>query len=223
MAKKAQQQDEGAPAWMLTYGDMVTQLLAFFIMLFAASEIQQTRWSAMVGSLQATLGVLPRHPSLTDPLQLPVPAARRAPPGGKLGTEGPEITLTTIEHGRKVTIASKVLFEEGKAELLSESHRYLLDVATLFRGTLNRLEVRGHAGRDEKIRPTGHYRDAMELSLARAKAVRDFLVREGALDEKRVFVVGCSYYSPAASDRFETERWGNWRVEIVETTEMTQP
>ena len=223
MAKKKQeQQDEGAPAWMLTYGDMVTQLLAFFIMLFAASTIQQTRWSAMIGSLKASLGVLPRQLSAVSPLRLPVPKARRAPREGNIGIEGPNITVTQVEQGRKITVASKVLFEEGRAELLAESRQPLLEAADMFRGTLNRLEVRGHAARNENL-AGGRYADTMALSLARGRAVRDFLVEQGRLPETRIFVVGCSYYRPVASDLFDEERWGNWRGEIVETTELTQP
>jgi chemotaxis protein MotB len=220
--KKSQQQDEGSPAWMLTYGDLVTQMLAFFIMLFAASTIQQTRWSAMVGSLKATLGVMPHQLSATQPLRLPVPRAQRAARRGITGLAGDQVMVSKIEHGRKITIASKILFEEGKADLLPEARVPLLTVAGHLRGFLNRIEVRGHAGAGE-IRPGGLYADAMDLSFARAKAVRGFLVSSGSLGEKRIRVVGCGSWEPAASDLYEAERWGNWRVEIIETAEMTLP
>ena len=42
---------EGAPLWMVTYGDMVTLLLAFFVMLLAMSEVKKD--SRFVDFMQA--------------------------------------------------------------------------------------------------------------------------------------------------------------------------
>ena len=43
MPKKKEEQEEGAPAWMVTYGDMVTLLLCFFVLLFSMSEIKKDK------------------------------------------------------------------------------------------------------------------------------------------------------------------------------------
>ena len=41
--KQEEEQPKGSPIWMTTYGDMVTLLLTFFVMLFAFSEIMGSR------------------------------------------------------------------------------------------------------------------------------------------------------------------------------------
>lgn len=52
--KKEEPQEEGAPAWMNTYGDMVTLLLTFFVLLFSFSTIDAQKWEEIVSSLSGT-------------------------------------------------------------------------------------------------------------------------------------------------------------------------
>lgn len=47
-------EEEGAPAWMNTYGDMVTLLLTFFVLLFSFSTIDAQKWEQIVSSLSGT-------------------------------------------------------------------------------------------------------------------------------------------------------------------------
>jgi len=55
--KKKEQDEEGAPAWMVTYGDMMTLLLCFFVIIVALSEIKEDeRYRAVVESLQEAFG-----------------------------------------------------------------------------------------------------------------------------------------------------------------------
>lgn len=48
----------GAPAWMMTYGDLVTQMLTFFILLFTFSSLDTIKFRDAVISLQGAFGVL---------------------------------------------------------------------------------------------------------------------------------------------------------------------
>ncbi|HBT17136.1 MAG TPA: flagellar motor protein MotB, partial [Firmicutes bacterium] len=50
--KKQKEQPPGSPAWMTTYSDLVTQLLAFFVLLFAYSSINETKYQEIVYSLR---------------------------------------------------------------------------------------------------------------------------------------------------------------------------
>ena len=52
--KQGEPQEEGAPAWMNTYGDMVTLLLTFFVLLFSFSTIDAQKWEEIVSSLSGT-------------------------------------------------------------------------------------------------------------------------------------------------------------------------
>lgn len=61
MARKKKPQDIplGSPAWMATFSDMITQILAFFILLFSFSSINERKFSAVIASLQGSFGVMP--------------------------------------------------------------------------------------------------------------------------------------------------------------------
>ena len=56
--KTAEEAKKGAPEWMTTYGDMVTLLLCFFVLLFAFSEIDVQKLDAFIQSFQGAVGVL---------------------------------------------------------------------------------------------------------------------------------------------------------------------
>jgi chemotaxis protein MotB len=57
MAKKKEKSEAGAPAWMITYGDMMSLLLCFFIMLVAMSEIKaEEKFEQVMQSLREAFG-----------------------------------------------------------------------------------------------------------------------------------------------------------------------
>ncbi|MFH1514316.1 MAG: flagellar motor protein MotB [bacterium] len=58
MARKKEEHRAGAPAWMMTYGDLVTQMLTFFILLFTFSTLDTVKFRDAVISLQGAFGVL---------------------------------------------------------------------------------------------------------------------------------------------------------------------
>ena len=47
----------GSPAWMTTYGDMVTLLLTFFVMLFTTARIDGREFKLILSAFQGALGI----------------------------------------------------------------------------------------------------------------------------------------------------------------------
>ena len=73
--------DEGGGAnWMDTYGDLVTLLLTFFVLLFSFSNIDAAKWEALVGSFtgMSVIGVDPISPEIAFEAPIPVIAPRSA-------------------------------------------------------------------------------------------------------------------------------------------------
>ena len=76
--------EEGAPAWMTTYSDMITLLLAFFVLLFSFSTIDALKWKEIVSSLSGTPfvaiqaldpgGTLPESVEIEEKQPTPTPA-----------------------------------------------------------------------------------------------------------------------------------------------------
>ena len=57
-AKKEKKQDEGAPGWMVTFADLMTLLLTFFVLLLSMSTLDNQKVKLALGSLRGALGVL---------------------------------------------------------------------------------------------------------------------------------------------------------------------
>jgi chemotaxis protein MotB len=66
MDKKPEECKSGAPEWMVTYGDLVTLLMCFFVLLFAFSEIDAQKFEAVMQSFQGSAGVLESGKSLSE-------------------------------------------------------------------------------------------------------------------------------------------------------------
>ena len=218
MAKK-KPEEVSAPLWCLTYGDMITQCMAFFVMLFALSEVRSDRARQVLHEISRAFN---RQPAVGGAVGLKTATsfARHRKAALEEAITGPEILVWSSPTGQRVVIGGSVLFKRGSAELLPGAHRVLGEAAGNLEGYHNRVEIRGHASQGEL--PGGSkYADEWELSFYRAKAVAGFLVREGRIKEKRLRVTGCSYYNPAAPSMFEDEDSRNRRVEIVEMGEFT--
>ena len=71
--KKCPECPKGLPAWLATFGDLMSLLLCFFVLLLSFSTMKQDDFEKAVGSLQGALGVLPGEPVLTSPIKLEWP------------------------------------------------------------------------------------------------------------------------------------------------------
>lgn len=66
MSKKFEEPAKGGlPGWMGTYGDLVTLLLCFFILMFSMSSVDATKYKAVVESFGERFGVMPGGDALT--------------------------------------------------------------------------------------------------------------------------------------------------------------
>lgn len=61
LRKQEKNTHNSAPNWMVTYGDMVTLLLTFFIMLLSFASLDSAKFEAVTDSLKGAFGVLERE------------------------------------------------------------------------------------------------------------------------------------------------------------------
>lgn len=203
--KKKQEAEAGAPAWLLTWGDMCTLLLCFFVFLIISAKIDASKLVEASGYMADKVGLLPDSTNKMDTKD----SSRK-----KKGEPGSDNKNMIIEKGAALSIGGRQLFETGGAVLNAgnpEVYESLLDTARKIRGLRNIVELRGHVGPDEEI--GGSFRDAMDLSLERARAVRDFLVNTGKIPVDRLRLTGCGSYELAESGPIKGEDV-NRRVEI---------
>jgi chemotaxis protein MotB len=235
MARK-KVEDEGVKGdWIVTYSDMVTLLLCFFVALFDASDADATSVAAMISALNnigmgASTGgntySAGRSADLGNTI-MSLPSMER---GRSLGTSlrkavslfNPEIKsnkvrVTHEERGLVISLASDAFFNPASARINIEATRDIL----LRLGTLlvsdelrdRKFRIEGHTDA-EVTDPQGPWEDNWELSSERSIAVLRYLSALG-VPENRFQVAGFADTMPIASNDTAEGRAYNRRVDIV--------
>lgn len=240
MAKKCKCPPTGAPEWVLTYGDMMSLLLVFFIMIVAMSEIKkEDQFKAVVEEVQKAFGMqggggkLPTHDdpelSFIEKIESLLTRKRIEPNQSNAtdpGMEGPEASVTTVREGLEFTTGGRSMFDPGSADLNEYGRHQLLRVVQRehIRGTNNIIELRGHAEPMElTVNPSG-YPDLWTLSFARARSVMRYLTGDAVgLRAQRFRLVAAADHAPLVKRAYTASQQApNRRVEMVVTESLVQ-
>ena len=236
---RAKKQKKGAPAWMVTYSDLMTLLLVFFVLLYSFSSLDVLKFKAFVVSFQGA-GILNNGPSPMenvddnkDQTKVINEQMGEVSDNAKLmevftvieaflENNGLEATISVKyeERGVALTIKEKVLFDSGKADLKPAAKDMLAQLGDLFAKIPNQISVEGHT--DDRPINTVEFPSNWELSAARSARVVRFFTREHHLDPKRMVAVGYGEYRPVASNETAEGRATNRRVVIVINTQNLQ-
>ncbi|MFH0939144.1 MAG: OmpA family protein [Planctomycetota bacterium] len=117
-----------------------------------------------------------------------------------------------------ITVAGTALFDSGQAELKKSAHEMLMKVAQAIKKDFpkNFIRVEGHTDSTPVVHAKAKFKDNMELSIARSRAVYDFLVKEGGIASSKMYTAGYGEHQPLAHpEKTAADRSKNRRVEIV--------
>lgn len=238
MAKKEKKAPEKpSTAWQGTYGDMITLMLCFFVMLYDPTEVDATAMSQIQSSLS-----IETH-SIDDPTtggqslasgrladlgntinQLPALDRGRALSTAKkkaVSIFAPEvnsnkITISSDERGLVITLASDAFFEPGSADLnIEETRDVLLKLSRFFQDpelSGRRFRIEGHT--DSTPVSNERFPSNWELSASRAANTLHYLSDFG-VDEKAFSIAGYADTRPYASNDTKEGQAYNRRVDII--------
>lgn len=217
--------------WLLTYADMITLLVAFFIMLYSMSVLNNKKFEAMAvsvrsgfggelrgagqGILEGGLGVRAEAPG-ASPLVTPgrhrlIEELRTLIIDKRLSDK---VRLRSEPRGLVITLVTdKVLFQKAQAEIRPETLPLLHDVLKILSKVPNHIRVEGHTCNLPVGR--GRYASNWELSTARAVAVIRYAIEKGLIPENRLSAAGYADSRPVAANDSEAHRQLNRRVDIV--------
>lgn len=178
MHEEVEEEEEVAPFWMISFSDMMTLLLTFFIMLYTISTLNATKAREVSQAMQHQFGYSPNMYS-------PLPGSRfdNSPDqSGNQETEGlPNPRQALRAHSAyELAAIGFVLFEPGSDELTLSNREAIARVLPSLIGTRQKIELRGHSTPKES---KSYYRELMDLSYARAYKVRSFLIDSGVKPE----------------------------------------
>lgn len=230
LKKKQEKAEEGAPAWMVTYGDMVTLLLTFFVLLLAMSEIKKDQ--KVLEFMQAVKQVfgysgglkhvptqevhVPRNVMDAILLITPIfPKQHGHSPDETRKQKQPEAQI--IRPGKDYQPGAKFQFEPLAAVLTEAEVAAVRAEAEKMRGYTSVFEIWGLCSQ-VPVEGT-QYPDHMALGYARARFVYDVLVESG-INPQRLRIVGAGVNRPARSKAYdEVDYRKNDVVELLQTDE----
>lgn len=223
---------EGAAEWVVTYGDMMSLLLTFFIMLFSMSTLEVVKFQATAEALQSQFGYsmsADRVPGThkgnarNEAVRAIGRAKRRDLLAGGNPVQAPigdfSAVLKMQPKGAPVT-GGKIMFQLGSDQIDQQAQEDLKILATKIAGSPYRIEIRGHTAPVEK----GIYsRNNWDLSYTRAFNVMEFFVKECGIREKNLRVSSVAQFEPP-EDSLKIENVDNMAqrafVEIFRTEEL---
>jgi chemotaxis protein MotB len=220
MAKKVKKQAPGAPMWMVTFSDMVTLLLTFFVLLLSMANMDQIKFNAAADSLAGAFGVL----GSSDKTEVSAPKVVSFSPVNddftaqvyrRLKTKLRELKLNkkvklVKDRGAVILrVDESILFTSGQKELNPDAFPVLRKVAELVRPLPLKLKVEGHT--DDRGGELANW----DLSVGRAVSVLRFLAANQLVPLNRMAATGYGSQKPLFPNNSDRERALNRRVEFV--------
>lgn len=215
-------QEEGAPAWVVTYGDCMSLLLTFFVMLSSIAYFDEAAYFAAAGSLKKALGAMPGRAQV---LEHEPPAAAQPQPSDAQAALLEQIVKGILQEiqfggiavertpkGIRVRVPTALLFEPGSAEVKEAAVPLLKELADVVAYKGFDVRVEGHTDSTPVV--GGRYSSNWELSAARAASVVEVMVRRQGVDASRFEAVGRGAEHPVASNDTAAGRELNRRVDI---------
>lgn len=228
-------------SWLLPYADMLTLLLALFIVLYSMSTVDQDKFQELKQTLNAVFsggaGVLVSDSGFTEWEDNPLTdntindylfeEKRLRECQYKMNEYFEEMGLSQMvstsltKEGLLVTIQDIALFDSGKADVRAEAHDLLKYLGLILVEVDNQVQIRGHT--DNLPINTPEFPSNWELSVKRALNVMKKFTEIPNLEESRFSIVGYGEHRPVATNDNPEGRAQNRRVELLVERFYTNP
>lgn len=224
----------GIPEWVVTFGDMMSLLLTFFIMLVSLSEIKdEEKYQALVESIKRQLGhsktventtpgnVRPRNSAIQKISSQGRSKRLDVMRGGQPveAAVGEQKRVTIVRQATRTVVGTTLTFVEGVPDIPPDQFPQLEKQAQQFLGKPQIIEVRGHTTR-RPMKSTERLRDHDDLAFERCRQVRDYLINVAGIDPARIRITVAGEHDPVYTGTDPRELLRNPRVEVYELDEV---
>lgn len=181
LAKAEDQEDP----WLISYADLVTNLLAFMVLLVSMAGISFESIEALPNAFSSDQKAPPLKTLSADIMKL----AEEEGLAGRVATD-------VDQEGLAIQLEDRILFASGVSSLSTEGGPLVDKIARLFTKMEDRYRVRVEGHTDDVPISTAKFRDNWDLSAARALEVRSRLASAG-VQEERLSIVAYADTRPA--------------------------
>lgn len=235
MDKKCPECKAGAPEYMLTYGDLVTLLMCFFVLLFAMSSTDAQKFEALMVSFQGSAGILSggtsmsqatmqfdgmpeKNTSVSSSVQLDSMEKLKEEIKNQLNKNnlGSSVDLNIEARGLVIRFPDNVLFDSGSAVIKSDALPSLKAIgAILIEKSYSQSFIRVEGHTDNVPIKTSQFPSNWELSTARSTNVIKYMINNTQISPERLSASGYGEYKPIANNKDAAGKSKNRRVDIV--------
>ena len=217
--RKEEEEAKGAPAWMVTYGGLMSLRLAFFVLIASFSSIELAKFKQAIGSFLGALGVLESDRgkiTYSETFVSYQSSLNRSLEqlSWYIYREGLQnmVSVYKSKEGIRIRIGNPLLFELGRAEVKPKAREFLREIAFMLADLPCEIVVEGHT--DDLPIHTDKFPSNWELSAIRAVNVVKVLMEYG-IPPSRLAAVGYGEFRPLKPNDSEQHRAMNRRAEIL--------
>lgn len=221
------------PGWLVAFGDLMSLLLCFFVLLLSMSSMDAKKISEAIGSLAGAMSVLEggtkteisqrriqesvpieqrdETTEIVNRVQQAVADANEMMEKG----HGPAVSIEESQDGFVIQLPASLLFKPGSATIENEDALLFLKRIALIVDQLPNdvdVSVQGHTD-DQMPGKNSPFKDNWELSTGRALSVLQELLLDG-VEPNRIHAAGFGMYRPLATNMTKEGREKNRRVEL---------
>lgn len=237
MAKKKQKK-ENSERWLLTYSDLITLLMIFFVIMYSMSNVDSEKYDSLATSL---------NNSLSPSFSIVDGGGNNYIGNGTASNNGnseflsnsssgktlsptqeieqdlknylethnltSQVNLHIEPQGLVLSLNENVFFESGKAEIQPDYKKNLLEISEILNTFDNNVAIEGHT--DNVPISNSHFKSNWELAAVRATNVVHLLIDEGHMNPSKLSATSYGEYRPVASNDTAEGRAKNRRIDIV--------
>ncbi len=176
--------------WMLTFSDMNTLMLTFFVLLISMSSFDTQTFRDYAGSIKESLisitggeGVFKREGGgIIISRREALVKAKKGISGQILSELTKNLDVEIADTGWTIKIPGNIIFTKNSYHIQPEAKKYLKQIATLIWKTRGEVRIVGYTDKTEK--------DKWWLSIKRASSVLNLLLKEKNIDPARLTIMG---------------------------------
>lgn len=240
--KRKPEKEPNNERWLLTYSDLITLLMIFFIILYAMSNVDKQKFESLAQGFNTTMGggsrvienIMPFpndgtfHSDTTDPISPNT--------GVNTGTTPSEddilsqikdtldkyisyeklnynISTSIEERGVIITLKDTLFFDTGKTDIKPEAKKNIIKLGEILNKIDNYIRIEGHT--DNVPISSSLFKSNWELSVLRSTEVAHILIDKSNMPPDRISVVGYGEFRPIDTNDTELGKSHNRRVDIV--------
>ncbi|MFL0194553.1 flagellar motor protein MotB [Clostridium sp. WILCCON 0269] len=233
--KKQHDEEHVDESWLLPYSDMLTLLLALFIVMFAMSKVDNQKLIALSQQFNVIFtggkGILndsgendsnitqSDNPSMSNKENSIVEQDKMSEIKNTLEQEiknegySDKVKVSLNGEGVDISIQDTVIFNTGKADILSNFYPLLIKISNMIKDLDNEIRISGYT--DNVPIENKEFRSNWDLSYMRASNVMNFMVNKGNVAPDKFSIQAHGQYRPKYDNSTEQGRAQNRRVDIL--------